>query len=223
MGMSIPYEKTGRTRQKQRTREALIAASRELIDQGETPSVEEAADRASISRTTAYRYFPSQRAMLIASYPEVEKSSLLGARAPRDPSARLAIVIEQFTQRVLETESQLRLALRLSLENAPKPREKHLMRRGRAIAWIEDALSPLSTRLPADTILRLAQAIRSAVGIEAFVWLTDVAGLTRAESVELMRWSAQAMLRAALDDARASGSRRRPGRPAVKNSPRSRN
>ena len=46
---------------------------------------------------------------------------------------------------------------------------------------------------------RLVVAIRSAVGIEALVWMTDVAQLSRDEARELMRWSARAMLRAALD------------------------
>jgi hypothetical protein len=44
----------------------------------------------------------------------------------------------------------------------------------------------------------LVLAIRSAVGIEALVWLTDIAGLSRPEAVELMRWSAQALLTAGL-------------------------
>ena len=39
-------------------------------------------------------------------------------------------------------------------------------------------------------------AVRSAVGIEALVWLTDVAGLTRGRKrCRLMRWSAQALSR----------------------------
>jgi len=45
---------------------------------------------------------------------------------------------------------------------------------------------------------RLAVAIRAAAGIEALVWLTDIAGLSRDEAGELMRWSARAMLRAVL-------------------------
>jgi hypothetical protein len=51
---------------------------------------------------------------------------------------------------------------------------------------------------------RLAVAIRSAVGIEALVWLTDIAGLSRDEATELMQWSAVAMLHQALaaEDAR---------------------
>src|SRR5262245_23364797 len=52
-----PYEATGRTHQKHRTRDALIAAARELVAKGLTPTVEEAAAAAAISRTTAYRYF----------------------------------------------------------------------------------------------------------------------------------------------------------------------
>ena len=72
------------------------------------------------------------------------------------------------------------------------------MRQGRAIGWIEEALAPLRGQLPEPALHRLALAIRSAVGIEALVWLTDVAGLSRAEAVQLMCWSAQAMLHASL-------------------------
>jgi hypothetical protein len=58
-------------------------------------------------------------------------------------------------------------------------------------------VSPLRTTHPAADVHRLAVAIRAATGIEALVWLTDIAGLARAEAVELMRWSARAMLDAA--------------------------
>jgi hypothetical protein len=47
---------------------------------------------------------------------------------------------------------------------------------------------------------RLALAVRSATGIEALVWLTDVAALPRDEALALMRWSAHALLHAALTD-----------------------
>jgi hypothetical protein len=86
--------------------------------------------------------------------------------------------------------------LRLSLE--PGPRDELLLRQGRAIGWIEEALAPLQRRLPPSALRRLVLAIRSACGIEALVWLTDVAGLSRQQASELMRWSALALLRAAL-------------------------
>ena len=71
----------------------------------------------------------------------------------------------------------------------------------RAAAWIEEALAPLAGQMPEAEVHRLALAIRSAVGIESLVWLTDVAGVSRAEATELMRWSARALLRTALDEA----------------------
>jgi hypothetical protein len=46
---------------------------------------------------------------------------------------------------------------------------------------------------------RLVLAIPATVGIEALVWLTDVGQLSRADAVATMRWSAQALLRSALE------------------------
>jgi hypothetical protein len=40
--------------------------------------------------------------------------------------------------------------------------------------------------------------VRSAIGIEALVWLTDIGGLSREQAMASMRWSAQALLRQAL-------------------------
>ena len=39
-----------------------------------------------------------------------------------------------------------------------------------------------------------------AAGIEALVWLTDVAGLSRKQATEVMRQSARALVRSALSD-----------------------
>ena len=91
MSESESYASTGRTAQKMRTRKALVDAARTLIANGVTPTVEEAADAASISRTTAYRYFPNQRDLLVAAYPEIEFQSLLGAHPPETVEARLVL------------------------------------------------------------------------------------------------------------------------------------
>jgi AcrR family transcriptional regulator len=198
MVMSIPYELEGRTRQKDRTRGALVAAARDLVAKGVTPSVEEAAARASISRTTAYRYFPNQRALLLAAHPEIEAPSLLPEIAPKDPATRLDAVIQSFVKLIVDTEPQQRAMLRLSLEPDPSHRGEMPLRKGRAIGWIKEALSPLQTRMTEPELQRLVLAIRSAVGIEALVWLTDIGGLSRDEASEVMRWSASALLRSAL-------------------------
>src|SRR5258706_14398708 len=211
--MSMPYELSGRTRQKQRTRVALVTAARELVARGQTPTVDEAAISASVSRTTAYRYFPNQRALLVAAHPEMEARSLLPATAPADVASRLDAVITAFLHLIVDTESQQRTMLRLSLDPDPSHRGDLPLRKGRAIGWIGEALSPLRGRLTERDLRRLVLAIRSAAGIEALVWLTDIAGLSRKEAVQLMRWSASALLRSALAESGTAGrqvKRRRP-------------
>jgi AcrR family transcriptional regulator len=213
--MSIPYESAGRSHQKQRTRQALVTAAREIVAQGVTPTVEEAATKASISRTTAYRYFPSQRALLLAAHPEIEARSLLPEIPPEDPEARLDLVIQNFLRLIVDTEPQQRTMLRLSLDPDPRLRGELPLRQGRAIGWITEALAPLSTRMSDIELRRLAIAIRSAAGIEALVWLTDIAGLSREEAVDVMRWSARACLRSALADLDVDEDSRRRRRQVV--------
>lgn len=198
--VSIPYELNGRVAQKRRTREALIAAARDLVAAGETPTVEGAAEAASISRTTAYRYFSTQRALLVAAHPQTGAASLLPDDAPDDVAARLDIVVDAYTRTIVDEEAQQRTMLRLSLDAEPVERSQLPLRQGRAIKWIEEALAPLRPEWSEADVHRLALAVRSATGIEALVWLTDVAGLSTTDARELMRWSARAMVQSALED-----------------------
>ena len=197
--MEVPYLRTGRTSQKARTRDALVSAARELLAKGVTPTVEEAAAEADIGRTTAYRYFPNSRALLVATFPEIEMHSLLGEDPPQDPLARLKIVAERFTRQMLEHEPELRAQLRLALEGEPAGSESLPCRGGRRIRWIEDALSPLDGRMPERELRRLILGIGATLGIEALVWLTDVGGLSREEAVEVMRSNARTLLQSTLN------------------------
>jgi AcrR family transcriptional regulator len=189
----------------------LISAVRALTAQGVTPTVEAAAAAALISRTTAYRYFSSQRALLIAAHPEIDMTSMLPPSPPEDPESRLDAVLREFHRMILDTELQQRTALRLSLEPGSQP-GAHLLRQGRAVGWIAEALSPLHTSVPEKDLRRLVLAIRSATGIEALVWLTDVAGLSRGEATALMRGTAQALLRSAVAGRGAAAAERSAGR-----------
>jgi AcrR family transcriptional regulator len=197
--MAIPYEATGRRNQKARTRDALVAAARTLLAAGTTPTVEEAAAAASVSRTTAYRYFPNQRALVVAAHPEIDRASLLPDDAPDDPAQRLELVMEEAVRIVRDWEPQLRAALRLSLDPAAAPAGP-VLRQGRVIGWLAEALAPLERTHPHVDRRALAVAIRSATGIEAFVWLVDVAGLSRDEAAGMLRRNARALLHAALHD-----------------------
>jgi hypothetical protein len=124
---------------------------------------------------------------------------MLGNDPPEDPAARLDIVVRAFTAMIVETEAQQRTMLRLSLE--PEIDHDRLpLRQGRAIGWITEALEPLRDQLTQEGLQRLVLAIRSAIGIEALVWLTDIGGLSRTDATALMGQSAQALLQAAVAD-----------------------
>jgi AcrR family transcriptional regulator len=196
-GMSTPYEAGGRTAQKARTRDALVTAARDLVAAGVTPTVEDAALAASISRTTAYRYFPSKRALLLAAHPEIAATSMLPPNPPHDPAARLDAVVTNFSAMILDTEAQQRTMLRLSLEADAAERGALPLRQGRAVAWIAEALEGVRADLSDQEFRQLVLSIRATIGIEAIVWLVDVAGLSRSDSVALTRWSAQALLQRA--------------------------
>jgi AcrR family transcriptional regulator len=196
--VSTSYEETGRSQQKQRTRAALVASARQLISRtGSIPTVADTAVAAGISRTSAYRYFPSQQALLIAAHPEVEATTMLsGVTDDSDVPARVEAVLRRYLAVIIDTEPQQRTMLRLSLTDSVD-QSGLALRQGRAIGWLSEALRPWNEKLGEDGVRRLAIAIRAASGIESFVWLTDVAGLDKPAAVELIVWSVSAMVRSA--------------------------
>src|SRR5690348_7555670 len=89
------YERSGRVQQKARTRAALVDAARNLMSAGREPTVEEAAETARVSRTTAYRYFPNQLELVRAAFPEIDRTSLLGDAPPHDLAARVNLTLDE--------------------------------------------------------------------------------------------------------------------------------
>ncbi len=189
--MTTSYAATGRSQQKSRTRNALVEAARDLLSQGRLPSVEAVARTAGISRTTAYRYFSGSDDLVRAAHPEVELTSLLDGDPPSEVAARLDVVLDGHFRIIREWEAELRASLAASLRPGA---ELPVLRQGRAIGWILEALAPLADRLTAAERRHLAVRIRSMAGIESLVWLVDVAGLSRKRAIEVMRENAHAVL-----------------------------
>jgi AcrR family transcriptional regulator len=167
-----------------------------LITAGDTPRVEEVAEAARVSRTTAYRYFPSQAELLAAAYPETAATSLLPDPPPSDLHERVAAVASFVIRRVQESEPQQRAMLRLSLGEVP---HELPLRQGRAIPWFAEALAPLADSIGDQGVHQLAVAVRAACGIETRVWLSDVAGLEPTEVGALQQWMVDALVEHALE------------------------
>ena len=179
----------------------LVAAARALIaGRAGPPTVEQAAEAASVSRTTAYRYFPSQKALLIAAHPEI-RGGVAAARRRRatTPWPGSLVAIEAFVDAdrrhrgaAADDAAALTRERRHGPAAAAGPGDR-LVRGGARPAASHGSARP--------SIHRLAVAIRSAVGIESLVWLTDIAGLSRPEATERMLWTTRALLAQALADA----------------------
>ncbi len=168
-------EHRGSTREpsgpKERTRRLLREAVRELLRTGGPLTVPAAAERAGVSRATAYRYFPH--------------------------SARAAEVVRARGAWAFDHETELRTFLRLSLESA---RERDKPRRGLTSRdlWIADLLESLPPEVPPAARDRLAKALVPLFGADASVWTTDITELSREEATELLAWMAQDLVKATL-------------------------
>ena len=55
----------GRVAQRRRTRNAIVAAAKQLISEGVTPSIDDVAAAADVSRRTIYLYFPTVDQLLL--------------------------------------------------------------------------------------------------------------------------------------------------------------
>lgn len=192
--------------QKRRTRAAIVTAARAILDRGETPTVAQVADEALMTRTTVYRYFPTQESLLLelsvtASVDEIED---LLARPPDGsaPRDRVLELVEAFNDYIANNETLSRTAQRhyldtwLAVERAGEDHEDRV-REGRRREWIAALLQPLHDTLPDADRRRLEAALCLTMGGEAHVVLRDVCHLDADEASAVARWTAEAILTAA--------------------------
>jgi AcrR family transcriptional regulator len=199
-----------RVNQKRRTRTALVQAAQRLLEEGRTPTVADVADEALVSRATAYRYFPSQEHLLLEvvlerSIDEIDRA-VTAAAGSDDPLARIEGLVSAVQEEIAANESGFRSLLRLSIAQSRSEQATVARIRGqRRLDWIEQALQPIAADLDEDSRRRLAGALALCVGAEAFFVLSDLCGLSRAESDETLRWAAAALLASAANEAPPRG------------------
>jgi AcrR family transcriptional regulator len=194
--------------QRNRTRAAIVDAATALMREGRPPTVAEAAERALVSRATAYRYFPTQESLLLdvvgveALMKPVED---LVASFPADDAAqRLAALVRTMMPACLSDEALIRTGERVYMDTwlANQRDGNHTpVRAGRRMRYIDEALRPLSRRLSEAGRQRLRCALALTLGTEALIAMKDSAGLDDDEEiVATLEWAAGALLRTALHD-----------------------
>jgi len=187
---------------RRRTRRLMLATATRLMQEGATPSVSEVAEAADVSRATAYRYFPSQAALVEAVVDEALGPILAWNSSSPDAAARVADLFATSLPRIDAFEATFRAALKLSLDDwardkagAPAPEP---VRRGHRVSLVRQALAPLDGRFAPERVERLAQALSLVFGVEALVVLKDMWGLDATQAQSVIAWAAQMLVTGAI-------------------------
>lgn len=182
-----------------RTRALMVATASDMMRRGLSPSVSEVAEAAGVSRSTAYRYFPTLADMLRAVVAQALGPILTWEDPAPDGSARLTSLYGKTFRRLAEHEATFRAAIRQSLEpSAQTPGDKTLGR-GHRLSLLQRAIG--DSGLSPEQSTRLVHALSLTFGIEAMIVLKDICGLDDREARDVAIWSAQALLQAALREA----------------------
>ena len=189
-----------------RTRRLMLDTAIRLMQQGVTPSVSEAAEAAGVSRATAYRYFPSQAALVQAVVDEGLGPILDWRSSSKDAGERVADLIGTSLPRIEEFEATFKAALKLSLDQWAQRQAGTLgtepqFKRGHRVELLREAIAPLSGAIPPAVGERLAQALSLVFGVEVLIVLKDIWGLSLDEAQSVAGWAATALVDAAVREA----------------------
>jgi len=200
----------GRANQKRRTRQALIDATIALRDEGRNPTFAEVAERALVSRATAYRYFASLEALVSETAAERGMLPLERLWQPgNDPVDGMSRAARELMRLLLEDEIGLHLMERSFmttwLENEPGARPP---RPGRRMKYIEPIVDSLKDELTPAARKRLLHALAMVMGTEAAVAVRDIAGASVDEALAASAWAAQALVNQARTEAAAARRKR---------------
>src|SRR5690242_12938318 len=128
--MTAPDEEHGRFRQRRRTRTAIVDAAARLLQEGNTtPSVNDIAEAADVSRRTVYLYFPTIEQLLLdatlgllhqAAVDEAIEAADAGSDAGTTATERVTAMVRALFASSDETLTLGRSLIRLTVD-APKP------------------------------------------------------------------------------------------------------
>ncbi|RBL85258.1 TetR/AcrR family transcriptional regulator [Streptomyces cavourensis] len=187
-------------------RKILLDAAHRLMAQGITPSVAELAEHAQVSRATAYRYFPSQSALIAAVVDESLGPILAWDSKAADAAARVDELLRFAYPRLEAHEAPLRAAIQVSLQqhaeaSAGRAGNEPRLVRGHRVDILKRAIAPLAGTLTPAQQDRVAQALSLVYGTEVFLVLKDIWRLDLPEVTEVARWTANAIIQQALAEA----------------------
>jgi len=188
----------GRPNQKSRTRKDLLRAASRLMSQGKSPTLEEVAAGAMVSRATAYRYFPGVEALLTEAALDLampDGEGFFEGDPSAEPLDRLLRADAAVMEMIRANEPALRAMLIHSLQQGLAAAGDMPTRQNRRAPLIEAALAP--GQFVPWVRDRLAKALALVIGTEAMLAFKDVLQLPDDEADSVRRWMIRALVEAA--------------------------
>jgi AcrR family transcriptional regulator len=186
-----------------RMKRIMLDTAMQLMQSGLMPSVSDVAEAAQVSRATAYRYFPTQAAMIQAAV-DAGLGPILEWESPAsDVEKRVSDLIAFSYPRISAYEATHRAALRLALDQWARRQagtfgnETRIVR-GNRKRLLRKALAPLADTLDSETFDTVTQALSLMFGIEAMIVLKDIWGLDREQAERVAIWSARSLVHMAI-------------------------
>ncbi|MFN4089833.1 MAG: TetR family transcriptional regulator [Alphaproteobacteria bacterium] len=205
--------RSGRANQRWRTRKDLLRAAAQLTRDGGTPTLDEVAAAAMVSRATAYRYFPNLEALLLEAALDIalpEPEELFAGAADGDPKngdpedgdpiRRLERVAAALDAMIGANEAQLRTMLAHSLQRRARGTDGVPARQNRRTPLIEAALEPARAAFGPATHARLCAALAVLLGTESAIVFKDVLQMEDSDAADVRRWAIGALVAAARRD-----------------------
>jgi AcrR family transcriptional regulator len=189
-----------------RTARLMLDTAVQLMQGGIVASVSDVAEAAGVSRATAYRYFPSQAALVQAVVDEALGPILDWKSASGEAAERVGDLLGSSLPRIDAFEATFRAALKLSLDQWAQRQAGTLgsepqFTRGHRIDLLRDAVAPLRGRIPEAGFDRLSKALSLLFGIEALIVIKDIWGGSAEDAREVVLWAAGALMAAAKAEA----------------------
>jgi AcrR family transcriptional regulator len=199
----------GRVNQKLRTRQALIEAAVALRDEGQQPTVAQVAERAKVSRATAYRYFPTVEALISETAADRDMPPLERIWRPGDdPVKGMGLAANALNKLLIEDEIGLHVMERSFMTVWLENESHEPLRPGRRLSYIEPIVDSMKDVLAPKARKRLKQALSIVMGTEALIAVRDVSGASTEESLDASAWAARALVRQALAEAEKTRRKR---------------
>ena len=195
---------SSRVNQKERTRQAIVAATRDLARAGGEVTMPAVARSALVSEATAYRYFPDLASLLreaLAGVWPSPETALAPVAGSDDPVERVACATEALLRHVLSYQGAVRATIAATITRPGGA----AMRPGHRFGLIDEALRPVA----ADTagLAQLKQDLAVVISAEALFTLIDLCGLSPEDAIASAVHTARTLTQAAIGKNRLAAAR----------------